>query len=780
MRPLQEKFHELQESLRVTLASIGDAVITTDTQGLVTFLNPMAERLTGWTQQEAAGQPLETVFRIINEESREAVASPAPRVLREGLIVGLANHTVLIAKDGLERPIDDSAAPLRNPEGNVSGVVLVFRDITQRRAQERSLKESEERFRLLVGNVIDYAIFMLDPQGNVASWNAGAERIKGYSADEIIGTHFSKFYPAEVAASGFPESELTTAVREGRYEDEGWRIRKDGSRFWANVVITALRDETGTLRGFAKVTRDLTERKAAEDKNRQQQAELQRSEERFRLMIECVMDYAIFMLDPRGFVMSWNSGAQRIKGYAADEIIGTHFSRFYPPEIVAEGFPERELEIASKEGRFEDEGWRVRKDGSKFWANVVITAVRDEARHLLGFSKVTRDLTERRQLEKVRVEAEVLADVNRRKDEFLAMLSHELRNPLAPISNAVQLLRLDPSNDIARQPAISILERQVAHLTRLVDDLLEVSRISSGRIRMQRDDIDLRQIAERAVEAVHQLSAKRGHDLSLSLPADPVWVYADAIRIEQVIVNLLTNAAKYTNSGGKIRLSVEQLENQAVLRVADTGVGIAADLLPAVFDLFTQSERSLDRSEGGLGIGLTIVRKIVELHEGTVEAFSEGQGRGSEFVVTLPLAKPAGRQRHTPQTPNHAHPGALRLLVVDDNKDAANSVGMLLQTMGFDVRIDYSGSAAIESAIEFQPHAVFLDIGMPGMDGYEVARRFRQHPQLKDIRLAALTGYGHDSDHHKSQQAGFDIHLIKPIDSSVIREFLAGVASRDK
>ena len=332
---------------------------------------------------------------------------------------------------------------------------------------KESLRKSDERFQLLIANIHDYAIFMLDADGHVLTWNLGAERIKGYTADEIVGRHFSVFYPAEANAREWPQYELQVAAQEGRFEDESWRLRKDGSRFWANVIITALRDKTGALVGFAKVTRDLTERRAHEER-------LRESEERFRLIIEGVSDYAIFMLDPEGKVASWNRGAERIKGYRADEIIGQHFSRFYPPADLADRKPERELRRALADGRVEDEGWRLRKDGSRFWANVVITALHDATGVHRGFAKVTRDLTERRRIE-------ALEQSERSMNEFLAMLAHELRNPLAPIRNAVNVMRLSEAGDTTTW-ARDVIDRQVTHLTRLVDDLLDISRITSGKI----------------------------------------------------------------------------------------------------------------------------------------------------------------------------------------------------------------------------------------------------------------------------------------------------------
>ncbi|HXD47531.1 MAG TPA: PAS domain S-box protein, partial [Gemmatimonadaceae bacterium] len=289
--------------------------------------------------------------------------------------------------------------------------------------------------KLLVDRVLDYAIFALDPHGYVLSWNAGAERLKGYTPDEIIGKHFSIFYPPEARAAGIPERNLAAAIANGRTEDEGWRVRKDGTRFWADVLITTLRGDDGEILGFAKVTRDLTARRAAEE-------ELRQSDERFRLLVQSVKDYAIFMLDPTGHIATWNEGAQRIKGYTEDEIIGKHFSIFYPPEDIASGKLERELDIATKTGQYAEEGWRVRKDGTKFWASVVITALRGARGELAGFAKVTRDLTERRVAQELEIRNKEALAANRAKSEFLAAMSHELRTPLNAIGGYTQLLQM--------------------------------------------------------------------------------------------------------------------------------------------------------------------------------------------------------------------------------------------------------------------------------------------------------------------------------------------------
>ncbi len=377
----------------------------------------------------------------------------------------------------------------------------------------------------------------------------------------------------------------------------------------------------------------------------------------FRLLVEQVRDYAIFLLDPTGHIVTWNAGAERLKGYRATEIIGEHFSRFYPPEDVAAGKTERELAIAVAEGRVEDEGWRVRKDGSQFWANVVITALRDETGALCGFAKVTRDMTERRRaaeaLRRANEELErrvvqrtteltaaiaELQDADRQKNEFLAMLAHELRNPLAPMRNALQILRL-PTTDVATTEwARAMIDRQVRHLAGLVDDLLDMSRLTRGLIRVTRERIDVVQVARTATEDRRRMFEEAGLTLAISAPADPIWVSGDPIRLTQAVNNLLDNAAKFTDRGGRVDLSISSAPDEAIIAVNDTGIGIAPEMLPRLFDIFTQADSSLDRSRGGLGLGLALVKGLIGLHGGSVSAASLGPGKGATFTIRLPLA----------------------------------------------------------------------------------------------------------------------------------------------
>lgn len=626
-------------------------------------------------------------------------------------------------------------------------------------SHQDGLLQLEEHFSNLVAEVRDYAIFLLGPTGHVRSWNAGAAHIKGYSASEIIGRHFSAFYTPEAIATGWPEEELRRAQQDGRFEDEGWRLRKDGSQFWANVVITPLFDEQRNLRGFLKITRDLTERKRAEQ-------ELRQSEERFRILVEGVRDYAIFRLDVDGCVTSWNAGAQRIKGYTADEILGRHFSLFFSSEDLVAGKPAKELETAQREGHAEDEGWRVRKDGSLFWAHVVITPLRDDAGGLVGYAKITRDMTDRRK-------AEALEVADRQKNEFLAMLAHELRNPLAPISNGLQLLKLPGIEPAVAREATEMMERQLYHLVRLVDDLLDVSRIVTGKMQYNKEPVELSTVVRRAVEESQPMIDARGHELMLSLPAKSIIVDADVHRLSQVFSNLLLNAAKYTDQPNQIWLVVERDGEEAVIRVRDCGIGIAPDILPSIFNLFVQADHSLDRARGGLGVGLSVVKRIVELHRGTVTAYSAGLGQGSEFVVRLPVSQALAATVESNPHAQHAKGARRKILVVDDNADAALTVGTLLRAWGHDVHTVFNGPAALEEARSFRPEIVLLDIGMPGMSGYDVARELRAHSSDPGTIIIALTGYGRESDRERSFEAGFDFHLTKPPDPSTLESLLA-------
>lgn len=487
--------------------------------------------------------------------------------------------------------------------------------------------QSDEVFRLLVNSVSDYAIFLLDPAGHVASWNLGAERLKGYKAAEIIGKHFSVFYTPAELAEGKPQHELDVAAATGRFEDEGWRVRKDGSRFWANVVLTRILDTSGKHIGFGKITRDLSDRRL--------------SELRYRLLVEGVLDYAIFSMDATGHVTSWNLGAQRLKGYTTQEIVGKHFSTFYPPEDRAKGLPERVLETASREGHFAGEGWRLRKDGTPFWASVVVTALRDDEGHLYGFSKVTRDMTERKQLldalrrhsEELELRIQEREQSNAELEAFAYSVSHDLRAPLRAIAGFADALREDygATFDERATDYLNEISSAAGRMNHLVQDLLDYGRVS--RINIPLKTVNLAAVV---VEAVNQLGSHAG-SLSVDVPKD-TYVSGHPQLLNQVVLNLLTNAFKFHQPGAtpQVRISAARHDDMVRLSVHDNGIGIAPQHQERIWQVF---ERLHDRETyPGTGIGLAIVKRAITRMHGSVGVNSD-LSHGSEFFFDLPQAR---------------------------------------------------------------------------------------------------------------------------------------------
>ncbi len=888
------------EWCRIVISSIRDAVITTDTEGRVTFLNPVAESLTGWTQDEALGVSLETVFQIVNQDTRQAVENPAVRALRDGVIVVLANHTLLIAKDGTECPIEDSATPIRNDRSEVSGVVLVFRnvterrrkelhlqralslansiiatmrepfvvfdkdlriktanrsfyhkfqvsreetegrcidelgngqwniprlrmlleqvrlenssfqnfeiehdfpsigkkimllnatrfesvnsesglillaieDVTQRRRTEEKLRRSEQRYRRVV-DLMPAGVYTVDAAGIITFFNRQAAALWGRSpqlgdSDErFCGS--TRMFHTDGTPLPLDQTPVATILQNGTCvrDMEAVIEQTDGSRVHVRVNVDPIRDSVGKIIGAINVFHDVTERKRME-------LALQTSEVRYRRLFETAKD-GILILDAKSLqIIDANPFMTELLGYTHDEFRGKELweiglfgdkqaSQAAYHELQEKGYIRYDhLPLETKHGQ---------KAEVEFVSNIYQVDGRTVAQCNI------RDISERSRLERrLKEQTEALADLHRRKDEFLAMLSHELRNPLAPISNAVLLLRLHTNENPLQQKALTIIERQLTQLTRLVDDLMEVSRITTGRIQLQRKRVALSGILENGVETARTLIGKRRHELTVSLPPQPIWVYVDASRLEQVVVNLLTNAAKYTDEGGHIWLTVDEDGEDCILKVRDTGVGIAAELVPRIFDLFTQAERSLDRSQGGLGIGLALVQRLVEMHGGSVSARSV-LGEGSEFVVRLPRVLPVESSLSATERAELTGP-SLRVLVVDDSLDTAETVAMLLKTRGHDVRIVHDGPSTLQAALDYRPDVVLLDIGLPGLDGFEVAKRLKQHPMLSGIVLVAMTGYGQESDHQRSQEAGFDHHLVKPVDFGKVQQILATVSEQ--
>jgi PAS domain S-box-containing protein len=623
-REIEDSLRRQGEILEVTLASIGDAVIVTDARGRTTFLNSVAESLTGWSMPDAKGRSLNEIFRIVNERTRRPVDDPVAKVLQSGTIVGLANHTVLIARNGREIPIDDSAAPIRLPNGELFGAVLIFRDITEQR-------------------------------------------------------------------------------------------RADLARGWLAAIVES-------------------------------------------------SDDAIVSKTLDGCITSWNPGAVRLFGYAPEEIIGKPITTIVPADLRAE-----EDEVLARLRRGERvehfETVRLTKDGRRIDVSLTVSPIRDQEGEIVGASKSARDISERKQAERL------FRDAERRKDEFLAMLAHELRNPLAPIRNATELLRRSERDRPETQTACEIVERQLRTMTRLVDDLLDVSRIGAGRIDLLAELVDVGFLLRTIEGSLRPAFEAAQQQLTLRIPDEPLYVSGDRVRLIQVFSNILTNANKYTPLGGCITAEVCIEGRDVVVRVADNGIGIPPAMLDEVFELFAQVDRSHHRTRGGLGIGLTLAKRLVELHGGQIEAHSRGQGCGSEFVVRLP-ARDAQQTADVP-TATTLPDTPRKILIADDNEDAAMSLSMLLKLMGHETRVVHDGTEAVEVAEAFRPEVVILDIDMPKLDGYEAARRIAERPWASATVLIALTGWAHATDRERGRQAGFHHHLVKPVEPDALREVLA-------
>ncbi len=636
-----DKFHDQQDWLRFTLSCIGDAVITTDGDERVSFLNPVAESLTGWTLQQAVGQPLDGVIRIVNEDNRHAVVVPTIQALQAGHAFKLASHSLLIAKDGTERPISDSAALIRNDQGEVAGLVLVFRDITERRKVERAL---------------DKALVY---------------------ADDIIATLREPFLVL----------------------DGNLRVKTANHSFYDSFHVS--KEET---------------------ENR--------------------------------FVYDLGNGQWDIPGL-----------RTLLNDVLSRNQSVHDFEV---EHTFPNLGRKTMLLNARPFS--------PDSKHPELILLAVEDVTV------LRERSEELADVSRHKDEFLALLAHELRNPLAAISNSLQLLRLDDSLSPSVGTIREIMSQQSDQMIHLVDDLLDASRISRGQIELRRETIDLASVVANAVQSARPLIEEAGHQLVVALPSKPVILNADPMRLTQVVSNLLCNAAKYTPQGGNIWLTGRWADSGVELSIRDTGVGMAAETIPYVFEMFAQVEASKSRSHGGLGLGLALAQKLVELHDGHIGASSPGIGKGSEFVMWLPASHlhkqppipviaPAANEQETalPQ----------QILVVDDSNAAAFVLSSLLKKLGHDVESARDGMSAIEAASRKKPDIVFSDIAMPDFDGYELARRLKSMPELAGVKLVALTGYGHESDRIQAFDAGFDYHLVKPVSLEVLKDLIKSASASD-
>jgi PAS domain S-box-containing protein len=615
------------------LKSIKEAIFILDKDGNIKYATPETSVITGFSTNEILNKPISILY---NNEDALKTGYELEQSIKEKKFI---SEGWKLKKDKSRFWGEMILSPVYDDDQIFSGYSCILRDISEKKKEEIDLKISEERYRLLVEGVTDYSIFMLDPLGNIMTWNEGAHKMKGYSVEEIIGKHFSIFYTSEDLKTKKPERELKIAVETGKYEEEGWRVKKNGSVFWANVVITPLFNERNKHIGFSKVTRDLTERRAAEESLRQ-------SEERFRSLVEQVIDYAIFMLDEKGRIISWNEGARRIKGYNANEIIGKYFSIFYPEEDLLNGKPAHELKVARKTGKYEEEGWRVRKDGTQFWANVLITAIYNTKGMLIGFSKVTRDLTERKASEKALRDSydqlsqlanelketnQKLTYANQELEQFTSIVSHDLQEPVRSIKSFLQLIdiKLNERENTELNTYISKSINAANRMKELIQNLLQYSQLSRGE--SIRGKVIVNDLFNEALQNLKTSIEKT--EAKITIKNKVTEVYGDRVQLVQLIQNLLSNALKFTESGHpEIKISTSIEKGYVKFAISDNGIGIARTDLNKMFEIFRRLNTK--KEYPGTGIGLAICKKIVERHRGRIWPESE-PGKGTTFYFTL-------------------------------------------------------------------------------------------------------------------------------------------------
>ncbi len=753
-----EELHQQREWFAVTLSSIGDAVITTDARGIVTFMNPVAESMTGWTSKETQGHALRTVLNLLNEATNQPAEHPVDVVLREGRIVELTNHTALVGRHGVTTSIEDSAAPIRDPKGNLIGAVVVFHDVTARRHAEAALSESELQYRT-VFNQAAVGIAVTDSSGKLLNANRKFIDMFGYSIEELRQrtllqlTHTDDVTSASQQMGQLASGEIADLLLENRC------VCKNGRVIWCLSTIALVRDAAGHPHHFTGIVEDITERRRAEEAQARLAAIITSS------------DDSIISMSLTGVITSWNHGAERMYGYLAEEMIGHTTARILPQDRANE---EREIldRIRKKERISHFETVRLRKDRVKLDVSVAVSPIEDARGNIIGASKITRDITQSKRTEAA------LRETDRRKDEFLATLAHELRNPLAPIRQAALISKSDSSTEAQKRWSHEVIGRQVHHMALLLDDLLDISRVTRGILELRLETTDLKDVVEAAVETARPVIDAKRHHFSVEAPAEPVQIVADPLRLAQILANLLTNAAKYTDPQGQIQLRVQSAVDGVLIAVTDSGIGIPVEATAKVFDMFSQVKSTLDRSEGGLGIGLALTKGLVELHGGRIEARSGGVGLGSEFIVWLPHQSRRSNHLVSAQTVSEAPPTSRRILIADDNRDAAESLAMLLQLHDHDVRVVHDGQSALAAFAEFQPEVALLDIGMPELNGYEVARSVRQGSLGRATTLIAITGWGQDRDKAHALAAGFNHHFTKPVDPDRIVDILRSIDNR--
>jgi PAS domain S-box-containing protein len=630
-------------------------------------------------------------------------------------------------------------------------ILLAIEDITERRRIENERRELETQFTSVVRNIRDHSIFTLDLHGRFTSWNREAERILGYNEAEALGQHFSIIFTHEDRHQGVPAKELRTALQEGRAEDERWHIRKGGERFWALGIVTPIQDAKGTHTGFSKILRDMTERKRADDAIRLSHARFEALFDAAPVGIYVVAaDMKIRQVNPKALPIFGEIPGLIGRDFA--EVIHSLWPKAYADEIL-ERFRHT---LETGESYFVPERIEKRLDRDMLeyyqWQINRILLQEGEYGVVCFFSDISSQVLTR----------EALVRADRRKDEFLATLAHELRNPIAPLSTGLEIIRRSADRQI-REETRGMMERQVRQMTRLVDDLLDISRLNHNRLELRKARINLSAVVQSAIDTTRPQIEAAGHTLTITLPSTPVYLDGDLTRLAQVFWNLFNNSAKYTPSGGRISLTAEAEGDEAIVTVQDNGIGIPAESISGLFEMFSQVDRSVSWSQGGLGIGLALVKRLTEAHGGSVQVRSDGPGEGSSFIVRLPIA----RGNAASQKEQHRDGGSFiskhRILVVDDNRDLADSLAMLFSMNGNETRTAHDGLEAVAVAEAFRPDLIVLDLGMPKMDGFETCRRIRETEWGKNMVIVAATGWGQDEDRRRTKEAGFDHHLVKPV-----------------
>ena len=615
--------------------NLAEGIFLLDETGRITTCNAAASAITGYEEAEIEGKSFYTIGDGQDDPIKFRYELDQAQKKKKFTVEGWK-----LRKDHTRYWAETSYSPVLDDSENLVGYCVLLRDINDQKKKQSDLLESEERYRLMVEAIRDYSIFMLDPEGHVVTWNEGGTLIHGYAESEILGRHFSVFYPSADLLDDKPRKKLQIARDNGSYREEGWRVKKDGSLFWASVVLTALFNDRNVLIGYSKVTSDLTGQLKDEEVLRQ-------SEARYRSLVEQVGDYGIFMLDTKGRIISWNEGARRIKGYAAEDVIGKYFSIFYPEEDILNGKPAWELKIARSSGKYEEEGWRLRKDGTRFWANIVITAVYDTEGRLSGFSKVTRDLTERklseqalqessdkyRQLaQELSVTNSELSSVNRELEQFTAIVSHDLKEPVRTVRSFLHLMDryVDQQKFDLLKPSIGkgILAAQRMH--ELIDNLLHYSQIS--KIGLQRQKLNVEEVIGEAIQNLNDAVEQSGAHIRVQNEVPSI--YGDRVQLVQLFQNLLANALKFTN-GKKPEVAVKSWMEDGSVRfvVEDNGIGISPENLEKIFEIFRRLHFASQYP--GNGVGLAVCKKVVERHRGRIWAES-AQGKGARFHIMLP------------------------------------------------------------------------------------------------------------------------------------------------